>query len=399
MTPPTGVAIMKSIWNRVRAKKEKKMRLKTYFATGVDAAMMLARQELGPDAMLVHSKRTVGDAKSLGSYEVVFALEDSVTVSPEGTVSVADTPHAVADVEVRTEIAGLRGVMEQTLRLVRRSESILRSKDPLDDDGADLDGVLADGGFSSELRARIQRELGPGPGSIRQRAMLWFQRQFRTNSQLGRPGFARKTIALIGPAGCGKTTTLVKLAARYGVAGRRPAQILSLDAERVGAAECLRLNAGVLGIGFQLLDTIHALSQALAEHAHKDLILIDTPGLSVASIHDCAAIGAFLASRKEIDTHVVLPADASSATLSGSLNRYLAFEPAKVIFTRLDETRLLGPMVEAAIALRVPLSFLSGGQRVPEDLESADDADILNKVLPLWLDEGADHDRTRKAAA
>ena len=56
-------------------------------------------------------------------------------------------------------------------------------------------------------------------------------------------------------------------------------------------------------------------------------------------------------------------------------------------------------MIEAAIALQLPISFLSAGQRVPEDLQSADDAEILNQVLPLWLDEGADRERSRKAAA
>ena len=377
------------------------MRLKTYFATGVDAAMTLARQELGPEAMLVHSKRTAGEAQALGSYEVVFAVTDEVVPqTAETRVPVQQSP-AIASTEAarELEIAGLRRMMEQTLRLVRRSEAMLKSKEPLEGDLADLDAALEDAGFSAELRRRAQAELPNSSASVRQRVLLWFDQQVRTASQLGKAGYARKTVALVGPPGVGKTTTLIKFAAQFGVAGRRPAQILSMDADRVGASETLRMNAGVLGIGFQLLDTTHALSQALAEHAHKDLILIDTPGYPAGSMAEASALAAFLVSRKEIDTHLLLPADLPVAGLQSHIARYSIFEPAKVLYTRLDEMQNGGAMLEAAIAGRLPLSYVTMGQRIPEDLAPADKAGLFDSLLPRWLDEDPDYIRSRRAAA
>jgi flagellar biosynthesis GTPase FlhF len=382
------------------------MRLKTYFATGVDAAMTLARQELGPDAMLVHSKRTLGEAQALGSYEVVFAINEDAARSqsvPESRVETPVTSPAVpppVNLSPGTaELAGLQSMMEQTLRLVRRSETMLRSKERLEGDLADLDGALEDAGFSGDFRSRVQQELPASSASVRQRALLWLDRQIRLASQVGKTGFARKTVALVGPCGAGKTTTLIKLAAQFGVGGRRPAQILSMDADRVGASEALRVNAGVLGIGFQLLDTTHALSQALAEHAHKDLILIDTPGYPAASMPEAAPLATFLSSRKEIDTHLVLPADLPVSGLQSLIARYAVFEPGKLLFTRIDEIQAVGPMLEAAISSRLPLSYQSSGQRIPEDLMAADKTALLQGVLPGWLEGDPDVLRTRKAAA
>jgi flagellar biosynthesis protein FlhF len=374
------------------------MRLKTYFATGVDAAMMLARQELGPDAMLVHSKRTAGEAQSLGSHEVVFALPEEVpsVQSPANrSVSASSIPSGFSE-----ELAGLRSLVEQTNRLVRRSETILKSHNALTGEPADLDAVLEDAGFSVDLRQRLLVEAQTATGPLRQCAAIWFDRHLRVASHLGKSGFARKTVALVGPAGAGKTTALVKLATQFGVAGRRPAQILSVDTDRVGVAESLRIHAGVLGVGFQLLDTTHALSQALAEHAHKDLILIDTPGYSTGSIVESADLALFLSSRKEIDTHLVLPADLPAASLRVCVDRFAAFHPGKLLFTRVDEALQLGPLIETAILAGLPLSFVANGQRIPEDLAAADKASLLDRVLPRSLEEShSERPRSRWAAA
>src|SRR5438034_11387009 len=93
---------------------------------------------------------------------------------------------------------------------------------------------------------------------------------------------------LVGPPGVGKTTTLVKLAARYGLAANKRAQIISTDVYRIAAADQLRALAAILGIGCDVVETPLALAQALAEHQSKDLILIDTPGLARGEMQDGA---------------------------------------------------------------------------------------------------------------
>jgi flagellar biosynthesis protein FlhF len=367
------------------------MRLKTYFATGVDAAMTLARQELGPEAMLVHSKRTAGEAQALGTYEVVFGTTDAADLpNPEPMVNV---PAAAADRGPESHsdagLAALLHLMDQTFRVVRRSEAMLQSREPLEGESADLEAALDDAGMSADFRRRVQRETSLLPGTMHQRVTDWLEKQIRVVPQLGRTGFARRTVVLVGPPGSGKTTTLIKLAAQFGVAGRRPAQILSMDADRVGASEALRMNASVLGIGFQLLDSAHALSQALAEHAHKELILIDTPGYCAASGDEAAALAAYVASREDLDVHLVLPADLPLAGLQAHVERYSVFCPRKLLYTRVDEMQVAGPMVENAILSGSAFSFVASGQRIPEDLAPAGKPELLERLLPRWFSAGS----------
>src|SRR5208337_4770648 len=94
--------------------------------------------------------------------------------------------------------------------------------------------------------------------------------RFQVQPVLGRGEANPRIVALVGPPGCGKTTTLVKLAVNYGLAARRPVMLLSMDTYRVAAAEQLRSYAAILGVGFQVVETVAALAQNLEENRGKE---------------------------------------------------------------------------------------------------------------------------------
>jgi flagellar biosynthesis protein FlhF len=364
------------------------MRLKSYFAVNVAAALEMARRELGPEAMLVHSRKAPPEARHLGEWEVVMALPppqpaaDGSLPMPAPTTS---TPSSQADgAQFSSELAAMRAQMERMASAVTRSNALAATHYPNTPELAEIFASLIDSGVGAELAHDVLNRLrsaAPNAQSLSRALSAEIARRVACNAQLGGLGARPRMVALVGPCGCGKTTTLVKLAVRYGISARRPTQLISVDNYRVASVEQLRSYAAILGLGFQALDTTRTLAQALEEHSRKDLILIDTPGHGFNDLAEAADLARYLAGRPDIETHLVLSASMKSADLTRVVDRFEIFRPQRLLFTKLDETETFGPILNEAARSGKPVSFLTAGQRVPEDLEPATQERIVNLIL------------------
>jgi len=376
------------------------MKIKSYFANTVEDAMGLAREELGPDAMLVNSRKSSPDARHLGAYEVVF-----VTEAPPGEAELAASEAAApgaagrpaAGDRLTQQIVGLKKELEGMRRTITRSALTAPSWREASPDGSDAYMTLTAAEVPEELaleivqaaEARIAPAAAPRKGSA-QRAdkslfrgalMEELESRFTVQPVLGRGPGRPRIVALVGPPGSGKTTCLVKLAVNYGLAARRPVLLLSMDTYRVAAAEQLRAYAAILGVGFQVLETVPALAQAIEENRGKELIFIDTPGLGLGETADYSRLGQFLSTRGDIDTQLVVSSSMKSADLSRVVDGFEVFRPQRLIFTKLDETGSFGPILNEAVRTGKPLSFFASGQRIPEDLEAATKRRLAELVL------------------
>lgn len=351
------------------------MRLKSFFAGNVASALSQARQELGPEAMLIHSRKAAPEARHLGECEVVVAAAQASGAQAEACPA-----------DLSSEVADLRREVERMAAAVARS-SLLTSARNLPSTAlarvfsalvsAELDAELA-----HDLVSRLRAAAVPEKRDQLRRALaVELESRFRVDSQLGRSPEGPRVVALVGPAGCGKTMTLVKLAVQFGLTARRPTQLISMDNFRTAAAEQLRAFATILGVGFQSLETAGALAQAIEEHRHKDLVLIDTPGHGPRDLDGSAELARFLATHPAVDTHLVLTASMKSADLSHAVDRFEIFQPRKLLFTKLDETETFGPIVNEAARTGKALSFLANGQQIPEDLKPATAKRIVELVL------------------
>jgi flagellar biosynthesis protein FlhF len=338
------------------------MRLKSYFSGTVEAAMELAHKELGEDALLINARPSTPETRSLGAYEVVFGVppkaEAEAVAKPVNKAPVKASPSD----RLAQDVAELKREIERMAQSLRGGGMLLPKET-----SSDLYSTL----IENELDRALARRVVEGAA---------LEDLFEVDATPGRRGATRGVIALVGPPGVGKTTTLAKLAARFGLTSRKPAYILSADVYRIAAAEQLRSLAAILGIGFDIAETPVALAQALEEHRAKEWVFIDTPGLAAGEMEDGADLALLIASHPEIDTHLVLSASMKPADLARVIDRYEIFQPKKLLFTRLDETDRLGALVSEAARRSLPISFLATGQQIPDDLEPASKELIADRI-------------------
>ncbi|HWC98020.1 MAG TPA: hypothetical protein VG456_14770 [Candidatus Sulfopaludibacter sp.] len=383
------------------------MRIKSYYARTIEDAMAQASQELGHDAMLVNSRKSPPEALHLGAYEVVFAIDAGFAAGADG--GTGETPQAkFTGDRLSTEVAELKKELEGMRRVLTRTAFAPAQWPGASASVSDGYALLTAAEVSPELardivqgaesriapaRPLVSRVRPRSDGAAFQQALVEeVESRFKVEPVLGRGQAKPRIVALVGPPGSGKTTTLVKLAVNYGLASRRPVLLLSADTYRVAAAEQLRAYAAILGVGFQVMDTVTALAQTIEENRGKELIFIDTPGYSAGDLDDSSGLAQFLSTRPDIDTQLVVPASMKPADLTHVVDSFQIFGAQRLLFTKLDETSSFGPILNESARTGKPLSFFTNGQRIPEDLETVSPQRVIEMILK------SPSGRTRSAA-
>jgi flagellar biosynthesis protein FlhF len=183
----------------------------------------------------------------------------------------------------------------------------------------------------------------------------------------------------VGPPGAGKTTTIAKIAAQERALRGQCLSLIAADGFRIGAVEQLRSYAHIIGTPFKIARTTDDLTRALRGGGRVPM-LVDTAGRS-PSDETTRGLFRILAARRDVRTHLVLPADTPAASARRIFAAYDEARPTRVVLTKVDEAESLSPLVGLLREWQLPISYLGTGQRVPEDLNRATAQLLAESVL------------------
>jgi len=188
-------------------------------------------------------------------------------------------------------------------------------------------------------------------------------------------------IALVGATGVGKTTTAAKMAAWYTLRQGLRVALLSMDCYRIGATDQLRTYAKIMRLPCEIVLRQHDLAKAIGRFQGRDVVIIDTAGKSPYDEAHVQELGDWFAPCPGIEPHLVLSATTKKEDLQTIVKAYAPLSTASLIVTKLDETRAYAGLCQQVVASKLPISYLSTGQRVPDDfvLASKDVLDTLFK--------------------
>lgn len=191
-----------------------------------------------------------------------------------------------------------------------------------------------------------------------------------------------KSLVLVGPTGVGKTTTVAKLAADFAFHRQLKVALITIDTYRIAAVEQLKAFAEILGVPLKVVFTQSEFSDAIESFSDCDLVLIDTAGRSQRNTIQMTELKNFItAAGHKLETYLLLSATTKYKDLLNIIENFQKVSFDRIIFTKLDETATFGSMISLLAEVKKPLSYVTTGQNVPEDIEVADAAKLANMVL------------------
>jgi len=191
-------------------------------------------------------------------------------------------------------------------------------------------------------------------------------------------------VALVGPTGVGKTTTIAKIAARFALRhGHRNIALISTDNFRIGARDQLHTYGRILNVPVRSADEPEVMREAIASLSDRRLILIDTAGMGGDTERFQQQVETLRAAGEDVTTLLTLSATTEGTALEKAIDLFSVTAPSACLLTKLDEAASLGAAISAVIHSGLPLAFLADGQRVPEDLTPARAHSLVERAADL----------------
>jgi flagellar biosynthesis protein FlhF len=393
------------------------MRIQRYIAKDMRSALAQVRDAMGPEAVIL-SSGTVGDqVEVVAAIDVEIAREHAAprgapqVTQPENImptrrassqlsealvpkaaapapVAAAPAPAPEQNNELANEVKDMRRMLEAQLATLAWNDMSRRS--PLQ---AAMLKELAQLGITQDLAGSLARKIPANLNfsAARRFALATIARTVQVTGDRWLETGGR--IAFAGPAGAGKTTLLAKLAARWVLRhGPRRVALVSADAVRIGAHEQMHMLGRLLGVTAHTVYDVAELPELLDALSGQQLVLIDTAGASPRDPDLARRLRLMKQANARIETSLVIPASIQAGAIEEAMKLFAVAQPSSCVITKVDEAVSLGGVLSALVRHKLPVAYMSDGQRVPEDLQPARAHTLVSRAVEIASRNGATAD-------
>tara|TARA_R110000823_G_scaffold47903_15_gene121893 strand:+ start:8406 stop:9587 length:1182 start_codon:yes stop_codon:yes gene_type:complete len=372
------------------------VKIKRYLEKDSRTALARVRAELGPEAVILSNKNVGGQVELVAALDLDENAFHATETAPEpdrpqiqtrlagATMPVGLDSNGATLGELQRELGNLRSMIEN--RLSQMSWRDMAGRPPAK---AVLQSRLAELGLSRTLCGVIS-DILPAEGDVEEYWDVALQMLasrvpvMREDALLDDGG----VVAFLGATGVGKTTTIAKLAARFVLRHQRDqVALITTDCYRIGGQEQLQTFARYLGIPVVVATDDHELREALDYLMPRRLVLIDSAGMSQRDPRMREQFNTLNAVGYNIDSYVVLPATAQLRALREVVSLFGEDALAGAVITKVDESADLGGVLDVLIEHRLPVAYVSAGQKVPKDLVPASARALIDRAVALASEE------------
>jgi len=376
------------------------MKVKTYQYSTLQEGLDNIKRDLGNEALIL-STRSVSVRPRFGlfkkaAWEITAAVEESRqglslpspsratrdVPLPEGEGR-TKSPAALAPVPARDQ--RMDALIDEISELKKSFRSLSKAIPPKSELAGGLFAELVSNGIDHDMADQLIMSASkgnPAPTELRNRVRIQIAEQLIIAPPAELHTKTRMVTAFVGSTGVGKTTTIAKIAGHAAIRMKKKVAMISTDMFRIGGQDQLIRFGELLGIPTYGCADVEALKDLVASLEDRDLILIDTPGSSPSDLARLSKLES-VTSAADAKVHLVISATTRSEDITKIVIRFQRFKPNSVIFTKTDETDSKGPLTADLLRNEMPVSYMTNGQRVPDDLWLPNADDLARHVLPV----------------
>ena len=375
------------------------MELRTFRARTLSEALRQVRAELGPDASVLHTREVAGGlwTNLTGAKQIeVTASADLQVPSRLQAPANADQPRSTlsdrnrlpSDPVPRADLQSFRDQFhadattnhfdapspwerfdafqpapprDRRSQLARLRQRLLASR--------------VEPGLARELIDALGRELSEAAATddqLRERLVQCIAADIAIHPPIQASPGKQRLAALVGPTGVGKTTTIAKLAASFRLREQVRVGLITVDTYRIAAVNQIRTYAEIIDAPLEVVSTPREMRQALDRLSHLDLVLMDTAGRSPRDESRLSELRSLLAVARPDEVHLVLSAVTGVDAFQTAAERFASVGATALVLTKLDEAAEIGGLLPLLRGALLPISYVTDGQNVPEDIRPAD---------------------------